>query len=838
MFCDLVNSTRLAGQLDPEDLREVVRAYQQRAARVIQHYEGHIAQYLGDGLLVYFGWPRAHEDDAHRAVHTGLSIVEAMDNLNTRLEPAYGVQLAVRLGIHTGPVVVGEMGGGDRHENLALGETPNIAARLEGLAAPNTVVMSDATRRLVAGTFDYDTLGTPALKGVNDPLAIFRVRGLSAAASRFDATTTMLTPMVGRKVEVDLLMRCWEQVLEGEGQVVLLNGPPGIGKSRLLQALCARLADASHVRLHYQCSPYHTNSVLYPIATQVTRAMQLPPDAASSVKLERLEALVTQTGLPLDEAVPLFAVMLSIPTDDHYPPLAQTPQRQKERTLELFAQGLVNLSRQEPVLFLFEDVHWSDPTSLEVLHHVIDQVRDARVLVVLTSRPEFKPTWGDERQMTTYTLNRLSRRQTVSLVHHVTGGKALPADVLEQIVAKTDGIPLFVEELTKHILESEWLRDAGDSYQLKRPLPPFAIPATLQDSLMARLDRLAEGKEVVQLCATIGREFSYTVLRAVSPLSDTALHKALGQLLDAELISQRGQAPESTYSFKHALIQDTAYQSMLRGRRQQMHQKIAEVLEAQFPETVATQPELVAHHYTEAGLGEPAVIYWQQASNLANHRSAYPEAIAHVTQGLTVLGTLPETAARVDQEIRFHLALGRPLAATSGVGALQVGETYARLRQLCGHGEDRSLRFAALRGLRAFYTSRAEHHRAVEIGAEGLRVVQQTDDPTLLAEGHFNAGAPYLYLGQLHQAMNHFNLGLVRPGSVSQPTTAAALDVTCRSHMSIALWLLGYPDQAQQRRHEALTISHQRPDAFTQGMAQLHSLLYLAFRREWTALHK
>jgi len=661
MFCDLVGSTSIAAALDPEDLREVIRAYQERASEIIRQYEGHIAQYLGDGMLVYFGWPHAHEDDAHRAVHTSLSIIKAMDGFNTMLKTSYGIQLGVRLGIHTGPVVVGEMGSEDRHENLALGETPNISARLEGVAQPGTVVISDDTRRLVAGTFDYEDLGTPDLKGVSKSIQVFRVRGLSAAASRFDARTTMLTPMVGREVEEELLMRCWEQALEGEGRVVLLSGPPGIGKSRLVQALCSRLADVPHLRLRYQCSPYHTNSTLYPIATQVARAMQLPPDADSDAKLHRLEALITQMGLPQEETALVFAEMLSIPTNDRYPPLPLTPQHQKERTLELFTQGLINMSREQPVLVLFEDVHWSDPTSLEALRLVIKQVQDARILVVITYRPEFEPGWRDFGHVTAYSLNRLSRRQTVRLVEYMTGGKALPVEVIDQIIAKTDGIPLFVEELTQYILESDWLSDDGECYQLTSRLPALAIPATLQDALMARLDRLAEVKEIAQLGATIGREFSYVLLRAVSPLSDLFLQEGLQQLLEADLISQRGQVPTSTYSFKHALIQDTAYQSMLRRTRHQVHKDIAKVLVTQIRATMQTEPEVVAHHYREAGCYEEALPYWIEAARSAEAKSAYHEAVNHFGQALESLDHMPKSRTVIAQSIDLRLELRRAL---------------------------------------------------------------------------------------------------------------------------------------------------------------------------------
>ncbi len=657
MFCDLVDSTRLAGRLDPEDLRDVVRAYQERAVGVIDHYEGHVAQYLGDGLLVYFGWPLAHEDDAQRAVHTGLGIIEAVDDLNRTLERSYGVKLAVRLGIHTGLVVVGEMGGGGRHENLALGETPNIAARLEGLAAPNTVVISESTHRLVAGVFDYDDLGTPVLKGVNESLSIFCIRGLSVAASRFEATTTTMTPMVGREVEEDLLMRCWRQALDGEGQVVLLNGPPGIGKSRLIQALVARLTDEPHLRLPYQCSPYHTNSALHPIASQITHELQLPANASSAAKLDRLEALVAQAGLPLEETAALFAALLSIPTDDRYPPLSLSPQAQREQTLELFAQGVITLSNQQPILFLFEDIHWADPTTLEALSLVIDRVQHTRALVVLTYRPEFEPTWQHHRHVTTYTLNHLSRRQTLGLVENLIVGKALPTEVLEQIVDKTDGIPLFVEELTKHVLESEWLQDTGESYQLTRPLPPLAIPATLQDSLMARLDQLPTAKEVAQLGAVLGREFPYEMLQALYSQDDETLQSGLAKLVEAELFYQRGRPPRSTYLFKHALIQDVAYTSLLRSSRQQYHAQVVAFLESQHDESIDRAPDILARHCLEAGLYEQSAHYWDRAGQDLTSRCANQEAVTCFEQALQALSRLPESQSRFEHEFDLLLAL-------------------------------------------------------------------------------------------------------------------------------------------------------------------------------------
>ena len=572
MFCDVVGSTALSSQLDPEDYREVIRAYQAACTEVVQRFEGYIAQHLGDGVLVYFGYPVAHEDDAQRAVRAGLGILDAIHALHARLAQDKGIDLAVRIGIHSGLVVVGEIGGGTRHERLALGETPNIAARLQSLATPGRLVLSEQTQRLVGGIFDYDDVTTHTLKGLTDAVRVYWVHGASAAESRFEAATAIgLTPLVGRDVEIDLLLRRWEQAREGEGQVVLLAGEAGIGKSRITQALRQRLSDEPHLRLRAQCLPYYSNSAFYPFIAHLERAMACERDAPPTEKLDALEALLARVGTPLEEVVPLLAALLSIPTGDRYAPLTMSPQRQKDKTVEALIDQVRDLAQQQPVLNIFEDVHWIDPTSLEALTRLIDRLQDMRVLLVITYRPEFTPVWRGFTHVTTHTLNRLSRRQVATMVQQIAGDRALPQEVLDQIVARTDGVPLFVEELTKTILESGLLRDDGARYTLAGPLPLLAIPDTLQGSLLARLDRLGPVKEVAQLGAVLGREFAYELLAAVSPLPDTELQAALHRLVQAELVFRRGQPPEATYLFKHALVQDAAYGSLLRSVRQELH---------------------------------------------------------------------------------------------------------------------------------------------------------------------------------------------------------------------------------------------------------------------------
>jgi len=592
LFCDLADSTRLAGQLDPEDLREVVLAYQAAGVEVIQRFDGYIAQYLGDGLLVYFGYPQAHEDDAQRAVRTGLGILDAMGTLNTRLEQAKGIRLAVRIGIHTGPVVVGTMGSGGRHEQLALGETPNLAARLQNLAAPDTVAISSTTHRLVQGYFTCDDCGIHSFKGVETPTRVYRVVGESAAQSRLDVAEAIgLTPLVGREHEVGLLQERWAQRKDGLGQVVLPSGEAGIGKSRLVRVLAEWVADEGAPQLTLRCSPYHTNSAFYPVIEHLRRLLQWHRDESPTARLAALEQALQRVSLPLAEVVPLLAALLAVPIpEEQYPSLALSPQRQKQKTQEALVAWLLAEAARQPVLAVWEDLHWADPSTLELLELLLDHVPTARLLLVLTARPEFRPPWSPRSYMTPLTLTRLARHQSEAMVLRVTGGKPLPAEVLAQVVAKTDGIPLFVEELVKTILEAGLVQEEAGRYVLTGPLPPLAIPTTLQDALMARLDRLAVVKDVAQLGAVLGREFAYALLRAVAPLDEATVQQALAQLVEAELLYQRGMPPQATYVFKHALIQDTAYQSLLKSTRQQYHQRIAQVLEQQFPETVAMQP--------------------------------------------------------------------------------------------------------------------------------------------------------------------------------------------------------------------------------------------------------
>ena len=749
LFCDLVDSTVLSGQLDPEDLREVVRAYQDTCAKVIARFEGHIAQYLGDGLLVYFGYPLAHEDDAQRAVRAGLGMVEAVGQLNTRLEEERGVRLAVRLGIHTGLVVVGEMGSGGRFEHLALGDTPNLAARLQGLAASDTVVMSAATARLVQGYFTCEDHGTQALKGIDMPVHVYQVVGESAAQSRLDvAGATGLTPLVGREVEVSLLRERWAQSQDGHGQVVLLSGEAGIGKSRLVHVLTATVVDPGAPRLPLRCSPYHTNSAFYPVIEHLQRVLHWHRETSPEARLATLEQAIQTARLPLGEVVPLVAALLSLPVPERYPPLTLSPQRQKQQTQEALVAWLLAEAAQQPVLAVWEDLHWADPSTLELLGLLLDQAPTARLLLVLTARPEFRPSWAPRSYVTPLTLTRLTRPQVEELVLRVTGGKSLPVEVVQHIVAKTDGVPLYVEELTKMLLRSALLQEDTDHYTLTGPLGSAAIPDTLQDALMARLDQLHTAKEVAQLGAVLGREFAYEMLQALATQDEATLQAGLAQLVGAELLYQRGRPPRATYRFKHALIQDAAYASLLRSTRQRVHQQMVQLCETRFPEVVATQPEVVARHCTAAGQDEAAIRYWQRAGQRALQGSAYAEAIAHLTQGLAVLTTLPETPARLPQELDLQVALGPALLATQGHAAPEVEHAYARARELCTQLGDTPQLFPVLRGLMLYYQQRGDLQTTSRLGEQLLRLAQAQPDPAHLLLAHYQLGIILFHRGE------------------------------------------------------------------------------------------
>jgi class 3 adenylate cyclase/predicted ATPase len=830
LFCDLVGSTALSAQLDPEDYRTVVRQYQQTCTAVIQRYDGYLAQYLGDGLLVYFGYPTAHEDDARRAVRTGLEIVEAIRG------QAGQPSLQVRIGIHTGLVVVGAIGAGSRTEQLALGETPNLAARLQGLAEPNTVVVSAVTHRLIEGQFECQPFGSHILKGIDTPVAVYHVQSERQGVSPLAGRTT-LTPLVGREQEVGLLLDRWEQVKEGRGQVVLLSGEPGIGKSRLAYTLREHVTNDGSLLFEARCSPYHQHSALYPLIEALQRTLLLlARQDADNEKVEKVERALTLYNM--QEAVPLFTTLLSLPTPAQYPSLNLTPQKQKERTLQALVRLLLAQAERHATVSVWEDLHWADPSSLEFLTSVIEQVPTTKLLLVLTFRPEFIPPWKTRSHLSQLVLNRLGKKHVEAMIVKVAERKGLPAEVIEQIRLKTDGVPLFVEEVTKTVLESgEFSESVGSGGGPSRAALALGIPATLQEALLARLDRLSTARQVAQLGATVGREFSHDLIQAVAPLSEADLHAALAKLVEAEILYHRGVGEQARYLFKHALIQEASYQSLLKSTRQQYHKEIAIVLEGRFPEMRATQPELLAHHYTQAGLIEQAIPYWQQAGQKAIERSANAEAIAHLTRGLELLKTLPDTPERAQQELTLQVALGGPLVATKGFAAPDVEHVYGRARDLCQQVGETPQLFAVLMGLFSFYFVQRQLQRAHELEEQLLSLAHRQQDPTLLLEAHHACWSTARARGDLAVARVHAEQGLAlydpqRHRAHTFLYTVHDPGVCGWSELTLTLWLQGYPAQALQNSHKALALAHELINPFNLAFALHFAAILHQLRRE------
>jgi len=692
MFCDLVGSSELAARIDPEEMREVVRNYQQACAGVVTRFEGHLAQFLGDGVLAYFGYPQAHEDAAERAVRAALGIVQAV----SQLAPRAGPRLRVRVGIATGLVVVGKVMSAEGASELsAIGETPNLAARLQAIAEPDSVVIGENTKALTKGAFRYADLGPVTVKGFDAPIRAWRVLA-GVSATRFEAAhATGMSQFVGRDQEVALLLSRWEQAAGGEGQAVLLCGEAGIGKSRIGEQFRERLRNVVHTRVRWQCSPFHSNSALQPVIGQLEFAAGMNADDDNAVRLAKLEALLQPTATRLSETLPLFASLLGIALDSRYAMPQLTADAIKRRTLEALAEQLVSLSCVQPVYWLVEDAHWIDPTTRELIGLCLARVRDARVFVLITYRPDFASPWGNMPHVTALTLNRLARKSSIELIEQLAKGKPLPTEVLDQILAKTEGIPLFIEELTKTVLESGLLAERGDRYVLAGELAAMAIPATLQDSLMARLDRLSPVKEVAQIGAAIGREFTYDLLSAVAPMQPAELDNALKQLASAELVYVRGEPPDSTYIFKHALVQDAAYATLLRVRRQQLHARIAAALQDKFPDAVARRPELLAFHYGAAGLDDKAQGYWARAGKNAMERSEYPEAASHFANALALLRKVPDREARRREEADLVLDQAVTVQALKGHGTADSQRVAEEAVQVSAPLGDDPLHFRA-----------------------------------------------------------------------------------------------------------------------------------------------
>ena len=811
MFSDLVGSTALSARMDPEDLREVISAYQKCVAETVRRFGGFVAKYMGDGVLVYFGYPQAHEDDAERAVRAGLELIAAVGGAQDTCR-----SLQTRVGIATGLVVVGDLiGSGEAQERGIVGETPNLAARLQGIAEPNMVVIAEGTRRLLGNLFELQDLGPKDLKGIAGPVRAWAALRASSVEGRFEALhASGLTALVGREEEFELLLRRWSRAKSGEGQVVLLSGEAGIGKSRLTAALLERLASEPHTRLRYFCSPQHTDSAFYPIIGQMERAAGLAHDDTPQARLEKLDAMLAQTSTSIQNAA-LFAEMLSLPNNGPYPALELTPQQRRERTLEALTTQLAGLAGQQPVLMIFEDVHWIDPTSLEALNRAVGRIKTLPVLLIITFRPEFNAPWAGQSHMTSVTLNRLGAREAAAIIARLVGNKELPADVMAEIVERTDGIPLFVEEMTKATLEAE-SEGAARRTVAAVPAPGLAVPASLHASLMARLDRLGPAKEVAQIGAAIGREFSHALLTEVARKPEAELGTALDRLMAAGLLFRQGVPPQASYLFKHALVQDAAYGTLLRERRRALHVRIAEALESQFAEIAETQPELLARHYTEAGQIEKAAGLWGKAGQRSLERSALVEAVAQLTRALAQIAALPITHALRREQIKLQVALASTLFHVKGytspetIAAFERADTMIEQAEALGErpeGEDALLRFSVLYGQWTGNFTAGNFARAAEIAKQFLAVAEKQTLSAPLLMAHRVMGATLAISGEFQAARLHLDraVALYVPQEHRSLATRFGQDigVAALSYRSVVLYRLGYPDSALRDADQA-----------------------------------
>lgn len=819
MFCDLVESTQLSERLEPEDLQILLTAYREACSTAIRRYGGWVARFMGDGVMAFFGWPHAHEDDAIRAIHAALESVAAITAL------AGPVPLAVRVGVSSGPVVVGAIGGADDATSIdAVGETPNIAARLQTLATPNAILISETTRRLLAGAFEYQDLGRRELKGITKPLPVYRILAAKSLTSRFDAAhTETLTPLVGRSTELSMLLDRWRKSKEGDGQVILLSGLPGVGKSRLIHELKAQIQGEPHFLLNHQCSPYHSQSAFFPVIEQIERAARIVPRAADAEKLERLQSYLPSTGSP--DTVALIANLLSVPGGDQARLAALTPQQIKNRTVSTLVDMILAFSSELPTLCIFEDVHWIDASTLELLELAISRIDRARVLLVVSYRPEFRPTWFTRANVTVHSLTRLSRSEVAGMVEAIClRERRTLQPILNQIIEKADGLPLFIEELTNGVLTSMRNRVVDTVASPSAEPAALKVPDTLYDALMERLDRVPQGRRLAQTAAVIGREFSYELLSLALRIDPDDLQLTLARLEDADIVNRVGISPQILFAFKHALLRDAIYSSLLKSSRRQMHADIAAILDAHFAEVAETQPELLAHHYSEAGNHGLAVRFWRKSGQRALAQSANVEAIAHFRKALESLAGWPDNPERTNQEIELLLALGIPLIAVRGYAAEETREVFARARTLCLQHDSPDEYFQALYGLWGHSWMSGKNDDALSMASEFLSRAEASKAIVPMMVAHRVVGSTLLSIGQFQRSRQHLEESIaISKKTESQPLynrymvepQAASLLL-----LSWDLWILGFPEQSLTRVSEALHLARQLSQPYSIAFAQ------------------
>jgi class 3 adenylate cyclase/tetratricopeptide (TPR) repeat protein len=781
LFADLVSSTQLAVRLDPEEYHQIVQSYHQAVARVVTHFDGYVAQYQGDGIVAYFGWPRAHGDDAERAVRAGLGIIEAIQAINRGL-PEDG-QIAVRAGIDTGPVMVGHLGGCDRREITAVGETPVIAARAQASAPSGGLAITGATSRLVAGLFAVEPLGPQQFKGVTHPIELFRVIRASGMRSRLHAAHT-LTPFIGREAELSALGELWKLVEAGEGQVVLIRGEPGIGKSRLVRQFRDSLMGRPHSWLESFCSSFEMNTPFAPSVSLLTASYIWNTNTSPEDRFNALEKDLSEAGLKVEEAIPLLAELINLPLPDRYQPLLSPPEQRRRRLISVMAQWTFANARRQPMVVLLEDVQWADPSTLELHQVLVEECAALPMMLIYTARPEFNSPWTPRTHHSHLMLARLSGRHTREMARMAVARAAMTDRTLDLVVERTDGVPLFVEELARVVADT----NASTNEQ--------QIPATLADSLMARIDRLGAAKEIVQIAAVIGRAFSYALLREIAGKPDAALRAVFDQVIESDLISITGKPSNASYLFKHVMVRDTAYGSLLKSRRRDLHRAVALALTEKFAQRVETEPEVLAYHLTEAGESVRATAAWQQAADRSAARGSFAEAASHYSRAIEVLLTTAESDARNESEMAMLISLGSVLTPTMGLASREVENTYRRARELGGRlGK---VRPTAILGLWQTYLTRGELEAAQALAEQRLEIAEREAAPLSLCWGHFAMGATLLHRGMLAKSLNHLRAAAEQSHNRDSRSRPFDAGVLAMSYLAVALVLAGFPDQARE----------------------------------------
>ncbi|MBX3348283.1 MAG: AAA family ATPase [Nitrospira sp.] len=825
MFCDLVGSTALARRLDPEDVQEIVRRFLDACSQAVGRFNGYVAKYMGDGLLVYFGYPHVHEHDAERAIHAGLAIRDLVRTFPREHSSSQESEIAVRVGIATGKVIVGELIGQETaKERSVFGETPNLASRLQSLAAPNQLVVDSATKRLVGNEFEFTDHGSVSLKGFDEPIQVWRVLGTKASTSRFESyRAARLASFVGREHESALLLGRWREAVGGDGQVVLLCGEAGIGKSRLCRSVRDRLVDEPHQTIELQCSPYHTNTALYPVIHCLRQAAALTSEDDPHTQRTKLHTFVRSIGIDDQTTVSLSAELLSTPGEVQHSLLTMSSDKRKDMTLDALVRQLQRLADHRPTLLIVEDAHWLDPTTIDLVTRIIDRIQQMRVLLLITFRPDFMSAWTQYGHVTGLTLNRLPRRQSAELVASMTGGRALPPEVQQAILAKTDGVPLYLEELTENLLESGLLTEGNSTFSLKEPLKELSIPDSLQALLMERIDRLGPAKEIVQIGSAIGREFSYELLRETVDVTEGELKDALHSLGASGLIFQEGEIPTAKFMFKHALIQDAAYSTLPKKARRVLHARIGKTLESRFEERVKTEPELLGYHYEQAGLNGPAVEYWRLAAHRDVTRSANVEALNYFKSALALLNELPAGPERDGLELDLLIVRGAPLVTVKGYASAEIERNYLRARELSqGHG-DSEYYFLAVWGLWVFHLVGGSLATACDLAEHLLAFASRKQNPDLLIRAHESIGSAYTLLGRFDEAKTHLLAAksLYNPQrhqSQPQPYTQDP-GITARIMLARTLWILGEVDEVEGLAKEAIHMARELEHPFTLAFA-------------------